>query len=377
MPAATFRPRPFSVEDRVCVLAPAASAFAGRWDRAGDVAYDEALALAEAGLPTQLARASRTRGRRQQPCRRAGGEEGPGRRRDRRHGRRRKGRFQYWKQAGTWLEEERAEYRLTRSLLQAGRPRKRSKAPGGASMSARATTRRRSRLSSATPCWRWRSVRTAMPTAFAASRQQALALFEQVPVEESGGANPTWLSSAADFGGRRGRRGRLRSRDDRLHAPREISIALSRGRHRGESAVRSTPRSQAATRCTDANLMRSARAAARARRRGGARGYRQVREPRRKVQRDIHSARRGAKNGEVRHRSRARGHQRVPPRMIERAHPAQMGAEMAAVHEVRQHRLHGAMRVVVELAAHGLEHRHERASAARRTRGAAKETRCS
>ncbi len=29
--------------------------------------------------------------------------------------------LQYWKQAGTWLEEERALYRLTRSLLQAGR----------------------------------------------------------------------------------------------------------------------------------------------------------------------------------------------------------------------------------------------------------------
>jgi hypothetical protein len=28
----------------------------------------------------------------------------------------------YWKQVGTWLEEERAEYRLTRSLLQAGEP---------------------------------------------------------------------------------------------------------------------------------------------------------------------------------------------------------------------------------------------------------------
>jgi hypothetical protein len=27
-----------------------------------------------------------------------------------------------WKQAGTWLEEERAEYRLARSLLQAGQP---------------------------------------------------------------------------------------------------------------------------------------------------------------------------------------------------------------------------------------------------------------
>jgi phosphosulfolactate phosphohydrolase-like enzyme len=30
------------------------------------------------------------------------------------------GGLKYWKLAGTWLEEERAEYRLTRSLLQAG-----------------------------------------------------------------------------------------------------------------------------------------------------------------------------------------------------------------------------------------------------------------
>jgi hypothetical protein len=30
------------------------------------------------------------------------------------------GALQYWKQAGTWLEEERAEYRLARSRLQAG-----------------------------------------------------------------------------------------------------------------------------------------------------------------------------------------------------------------------------------------------------------------
>jgi len=30
--------------------------------------------------------------------------------------------LKYWKRAGTWLEEERAEYRLARSLLQARRP---------------------------------------------------------------------------------------------------------------------------------------------------------------------------------------------------------------------------------------------------------------
>jgi hypothetical protein len=31
------------------------------------------------------------------------------------------GALRYWKEAGTWLEEERAEYRLARSLLQAGK----------------------------------------------------------------------------------------------------------------------------------------------------------------------------------------------------------------------------------------------------------------
>jgi hypothetical protein len=32
------------------------------------------------------------------------------------------GALRYWRLAGTWLEEERAEYRLARSLLQAGNP---------------------------------------------------------------------------------------------------------------------------------------------------------------------------------------------------------------------------------------------------------------
>jgi len=32
------------------------------------------------------------------------------------------GGLRYWRLAGTWLEEERAEYRLARSLLQAGNP---------------------------------------------------------------------------------------------------------------------------------------------------------------------------------------------------------------------------------------------------------------
>jgi hypothetical protein len=90
----------------------------------------------------------------------------------------------YWKRAGTWLEEERAEYRLTRSLLQAGRPRE--------------------AIASAQRCIDV-CVRNAAPPieiffgcvvlalaqrasddadAFAASRQQALALYEQVPADE-------------------------------------------------------------------------------------------------------------------------------------------------------------------------------------------------
>ena len=32
------------------------------------------------------------------------------------------GGLRYWRLAGTWLEEERAQYRLARSLLQAGNP---------------------------------------------------------------------------------------------------------------------------------------------------------------------------------------------------------------------------------------------------------------
>jgi len=114
---------PLTIEDRVSVLASAAAAFAGRnvFHQAIS-AYSEALRLAGAGLPSgspahralavggnNLAAALEEKKDRS-PFETAGMVAAA------------EGGLRYWKQAGTWLEEERAEYRLTRSLLQAGRP---------------------------------------------------------------------------------------------------------------------------------------------------------------------------------------------------------------------------------------------------------------
>ena len=109
--------------DRVFVLASAAAAFAGRSDYPRAIAaYAEALKLAHAGLPAQS------------PALRAlaiGGnnlaatlEEKADRNSAETDGMvvAAKGALKYWRLAGTWLEEERAEHRLTRSLLAAGRP---------------------------------------------------------------------------------------------------------------------------------------------------------------------------------------------------------------------------------------------------------------
>ena len=115
---------PLSTEDRIAVLASAASAFAGRHEfRRAVAAYAEASRLAESGLPSgspairalaiggnNLAAALEEKGDRDAFETRgmiAAAEGG----------------LKYWKQSGTWLEEERAEYRLARSLLQAGEPR--------------------------------------------------------------------------------------------------------------------------------------------------------------------------------------------------------------------------------------------------------------
>ncbi len=114
-------PAPLATEDRIAVLASASSALAGqrKFQRA-ITAYDEALRLAARGLPagSPALRALAIGGNNLA----ASLEE----KSDRDAGETRgmvaaaEGGLTYWKLAGTWLEEERAEYRLARSLLQAG-----------------------------------------------------------------------------------------------------------------------------------------------------------------------------------------------------------------------------------------------------------------
>jgi len=113
---------PLPLDDRVSALATVSSALAARqqFDLA-IAAYSDALALAHPGLPSgspairalavggnNLAAAleeKKDRDASQTSGMVAAAESG----------------LKYWKEAGTWLEEERAEYRLARSLLQAGR----------------------------------------------------------------------------------------------------------------------------------------------------------------------------------------------------------------------------------------------------------------
>jgi hypothetical protein len=107
-------------DERVAALAGAAAAWAGRNDFLPAIeAYDTALRLAEGGLPdgspairalaiggSNLAAALETRAGRS--AHETAGMVAAA-----------QGGLRYWKLAGTWLEEERAEYRLARSLLQA------------------------------------------------------------------------------------------------------------------------------------------------------------------------------------------------------------------------------------------------------------------
>jgi hypothetical protein len=110
-----------AVEDRIAVLATAASAIAGRLGyRDAIAAYEAALQLAAAGLPDRS------------PALRAlavGGnnlaaalETKPGRDAEETRGMlvAAEGGVHYWQLAGTWLEEERAHYRLARSRIAAG-----------------------------------------------------------------------------------------------------------------------------------------------------------------------------------------------------------------------------------------------------------------
>jgi hypothetical protein len=114
-----------SSDDRIVVLATAAAALAGRGDRKGALAaYEQALAVAgsvsaNASAPGAAAiRALAVGGNNlaatlEETKDRSAGETAGMLMAAR-------AALTYWKQAGTWLEEERAEYRLARSYLQAG-----------------------------------------------------------------------------------------------------------------------------------------------------------------------------------------------------------------------------------------------------------------
>lgn len=111
------------LDDRVCVLASAAAALAGRNEFGRAIStYTDALALADRGLPRESAAiralavggnnlAAALEQKRDRDSYETAGMLVAA-----------EGGLEYWKLAGTWLEEERAEYRLARSLLQAGRP---------------------------------------------------------------------------------------------------------------------------------------------------------------------------------------------------------------------------------------------------------------
>ena len=109
-----------STGDRIAVLAAASSALAGQREfRRAITAYDEALQLAASGLQpgSPELRALAIGGNNLA----ASLEEKPNRDHFETQGMvaAAEGGLKYWKLAGTWLEEERAEYRLARSLLQA------------------------------------------------------------------------------------------------------------------------------------------------------------------------------------------------------------------------------------------------------------------
>ena len=189
---------PLAPEDRIGVLALTASALSGRNEMNRAIAaYTEALRLAHAGLPpaSPAVRALAIGGNNLATALEA--------KKDRDASETAgmlvaaKGGLTYWKQAGTWLEEERAEYRLTRSLLQAGRAAEaiesarrcidvcvRNDAPAIETFFGYVVLALAQRADGDA-------------TAFAASREQALALLERVPEDEK-----QWCQSdLAEIGG--------------------------------------------------------------------------------------------------------------------------------------------------------------------------------
>jgi len=176
---------PLSAEDRISVLALAASAFAGRCEfKRALAAYSEALRLANTGLPAKS------------PAFRAlavGGNNLAAALEERRDRDAietegmvvaANGGLKYWKLAGAWLEEERAEYRLTRSLLQAGKP-----AEAMQSAQRCIDVCERNNAPAIETFYGYVVLALAQRaggdgTAFEDSRRHALSLFEQVPQDE-------------------------------------------------------------------------------------------------------------------------------------------------------------------------------------------------
>lgn len=176
---------PLAPDDRVAVLASAAAALAGRGDfRRAIAAYTDALQRAGGGLPpaspalralaiggNNLATAleeKKDRDATETAGMIAAAEGG----------------LEYWKRAGTWLEEERAEYRLARSLLEAGRPE-----PAIGSARRCIDVCRRNDAPPIEPFFGYVVLALAQraagdAAASASSREQALRLYEQVPSEE-------------------------------------------------------------------------------------------------------------------------------------------------------------------------------------------------
>lgn len=171
-------------QDRISVLANASGAILGRLDFGRAIAaYDQAL---------QLALKHRPEARAQRSLAVAGNnlasslEEKADRSASETEGmlRAAEAALTYWAQAGTWLEVERAEYRLTRSLLQAGQAgaaieHARQCLAVCAANDAPAFERF---FGEAVLAIAQRSAGD--PAAFAASRERALALFAEVPDDE-------------------------------------------------------------------------------------------------------------------------------------------------------------------------------------------------
>jgi len=174
-----------SREDAACALAAAAAACAGRSELGHAIrSYTRALELAAPGLPdgSPALRTLAVAGNNLA----AALEERPARTPDENAGMlaAARGGLAYWKRAGGWLEEERAELRLARSLTLAGEPR------AGAQHAQRCVEICERNAAPAFErffaCYALAAAQRAAGDSahFAQARERALALLTQVPAED-------------------------------------------------------------------------------------------------------------------------------------------------------------------------------------------------